>query len=658
MASKSQAPTVVPNDAFKLKALHDAFFSPKGDKVVYGVFETCVEEEKDFVNLWLLDLKSGETRQLTQGHFRNYSPVWSPDGSMIAFISTRGDKPQVYQLPVDGGEALRITDLKQGVGGGLTWSPDGKKLAFSAGPETLMDTTKPFQLTRTVIRFDGMGFLDNSVQDIYVLDLATKEVKQLTNDKSNNSAPAWSPDSKSLLYAVSMKPDAVSFSAELRLTDLAGKSKQVGDNNLMVEGYAWHPNGKQVLMVADRLDGKIGEKNDLYVVDLKTNKATLRTKNLPFSMGGALRGDFPIAWRAMGRPLVLPTPDGKFAYTMVHDGGTMQTYRIALTGAEKCEALSTRRDTSTVIMDMSADKLLCAVADFYNPGDLYLMDLEGKKPKRLTDLNSKTLAGMTLGKVEAFTFKNKAGDKIEGWIMLPQTGKKPYPTVLYIHGGPHSAYGNVFSFDYHMLAGAGYAVLFVNPRGSGGYGNDFATCIIGNWGDLAYDDLMQAVDLMIDRGHTDGNRLACYGLSYGGYMVNWIVGHTHRFKAAISENPVTNLFSMYGTSDIGAFFNGLEMGALPHEDIDLYVKQSPYFYAHTARTPILMIQGEADFRCPAEQTEQVYTIYKVNSCETEMLRLPNSPHGGSIAGSFHTRKAANEAFVEWCDRYVKSPKKK
>ena len=186
-----------------------------------------------------------------------------------------------------------------------------------------------------------------------------------------------------------------------------------------------------------------------------------------------------------------------------------------------------------------------------------------------------------------------------------------------------------------------------------GYGNAFATSILGNWGDLVFSDLMRAVDVMVEEGITDPDRLACYGLSYGGYMVTWIVGHTNRFKAGISENPVTNLFSMYGTSDIGAFFNEKEIGGLPHVVTQKYIEQSPIFYAHNCVTPTLMIQGEADYRCPAEQTEQFYTILKANNCKTEMLRLPGSPHSGSISGSYFTRKATNEAFIDWLETYVK-----
>ena len=307
-------------------------------------------------------------------------------------------------------------------------------------------------------------------------------------------------------------------------------------------------------------------------------------------------------------------------------------------------------------MDANEKSLLYAVSAPDLPCDLFISDLGGKNERRLTSLNEAVLAEWKLALPERIEYANQNNARIEGWLMKPPAGEGPYPTVLYIHGGPHSAYGNMFSFDYQMLTSAGYAVLYTNPSGSSGYGNEFAGCIQANWGDLVFDDLMRAVDLAIAKGIADPDRLGCYGLSYGGYMSCWIVGHTNRFKASIPENPVTNLISFYGTSDIGPQFLDEEMGGTLPEKYQLYVEQSPVTYAHQSVTPTLMIQGEADYRCPIEQGEQFYTILKANGCPTEMVRLPGSPHSGSISGTPITRQYANNAMLEWFDKYVKGEK--
>jgi dipeptidyl aminopeptidase/acylaminoacyl peptidase len=241
---------------------------------------------------------------------------------------------------------------------------------------------------------------------------------------------------------------------------------------------------------------------------------------------------------------------------------------------------------------------------------------------------------------------------LEGWLIKPPQGKAPYPTVLYIHGGPHSGFGQAYSLDFQMLAGAGFAVLIVNQRGSTGYGNEFATKIIGDWGNLDYKDLMSGVDYAVEKGLADPDRLGVCGLSGGGNLSTWIVGQTDRFKAAVPENPVTNWISMYGVSDISALFAPWELGGKPHEMLDLYWRCSPIANAHKCKTPTLLIQGESDYRCPAEQSEQFYTVLKASGCVVEMLRLPNSPHDGSIMGSPVIRRAQNDALLDWMKRYV------
>jgi dipeptidyl aminopeptidase/acylaminoacyl peptidase len=249
-------------------------------------------------------------------------------------------------------------------------------------------------------------------------------------------------------------------------------------------------------------------------------------------------------------------------------------------------------------------------------------------------------------------FPGSDGAQVEGWIVKPPAGKPPYPTILYIHGGPHGAFGHLFHFDTQMLAGAGYAVLLVNHRASTGYGDEFSTAIKGDWGNLDYKDLMAGVDYAIAQGLADPDRLGVCGLSGGGNLSCWIVGQTDRFRAAVPENPVTNFASMYGVSDISAWFVVEELGGPPWEIPEVYARCSPITYAHRCKTPTLLIQGEHDWRCPAEQSEQFYAVLKANGCVVEMLRLPASPHAGTIAGPPVMRRAHNEALLDWMNRYV------
>ena len=309
-------------------------------------------------------------------------------------------------------------------------------------------------------------------------------------------------------------------------------------------------------------------------------------------------------------------------------------------------------DRSSFVQDLDGQHLLFAVSTLNNPADLFIADVDGSNERQLTHLNVNLLAERDLPTSEHLLFPGTDGVQVEGWILKPRLGEAPYPTILYIHGGPHSGFGHIFSFDFQMLAGAGYAVLFVNQRGSTGYGDEFATQIIGDWGNLDYQDLMAGVDFTIEKGIADRERLGCCGLSGGGNLSCWIVGQTDRFKAAVPENPVTNWTSFYGVSDIGPWFAVEELGGPPHEIPEVYRRCSPITYAHRCKTPMLLIQGEADYRCPAEQSEQFYTVLKANNCVVAMLRLPASTHIGSIRGEPILRRAQNRALLDWMNKYM------
>ncbi len=650
--------SILPDDLFKLKILQDALLSPDGKKAVYGVSWVETDTMDEYTNLWLVDIASGQSRQLTYGKWHEGGAAWSPDGKQIAFLSNRNDsKPQIFLIAPNGGEARQLTKLEQGVGSGPVWSPDGKQIAFTAAglPKEKPDPQKPYRVTRNVYRFDGAGYLDPIVQDIFIIDMVDDVTKRLTNDRFSNHSPNWSPDGRQILFTAMMNPDSFALAPALKAVDMDGNVRVILDEEWgNIDTACFTPDGKQIVFVGEPKGQKIATRNQMWLVDAEgKTKPKSRSAKLGYSFCGALRSDLPKAWRAMGGTLMIFNKDGSALYTTVHVAGSIFIYKIALQGPESCQPLVANPERPAVLMDAGEQSLLYAVSSPDLPCDLFVSDLDGKNERRLTHLNDAVLAEWKIALPGHIQYTNQNRATIEGWLMKPSAGEGPFPTVLYIHGGPHSAYGNMFSFDYQMLAGAGYAVLYLNPSGSSGYGDDFANSILANWGDLVFDDLMRGVDLAIEKGIADPDKLGCYGLSYGGYMSCWIVGHTSRFKAAIPENPVSNLVSFYGTSDIGPRFLEEEMEGTLIDKFQLYVDQSPVTYAHKAVTPTLMIQGEADYRCPAEQSEQFYTILKAHGCTVEMVRLPGSPHAGSISGAPIVRQYANHAMLDWFNQYVK-----
>ena len=655
---------LTPDDLFKFCWLQGAKLSPDGKQAVYVVshIEENVKgkdgksEDKEYSTLYLLSLETGASRQMTSGKYKDNSPDWSPDGKRIAFASNRRDeKSQIYLLPVDGGEAIQLTDLKQGASSPV-WSPDGRKIAFTSGTDwgdKKPDRSKdPYRVRRNVWRFDIFNDLDLAISNLYVADVASGEVKQLTDSPTVDGGMQWSPDSKRIMFSAMMHPDTFkAIFPTVHLIDMDSNIENILQEWAYNSAPCWLPDGESIVFTGRPNEGEpIGTHADLWVYNLKTGEYSNRTESMELGILGGLEGRTPTA--ALANQYIAISPDGKQAYTRIQKAGTVGIYRIGLTGAEDWESVIAG-DRTCMLLDMNNGKFLYAADDINNPFDLYVANVDGSDERQLTHLNADLLADVTPAEVVNLHFKGVDGVDVEGWYIKPTNGTQaPYPTLLWIHGGPHGAQGFRYALDTHIFAGAGYGVLYVNHRASTGYGNAFSTAIKGDWGNLDYNDLMSGVDYAIELGLADADKLGCCGISGGGNLSTWIVGQTNRFKAAIPQNPVTNWVSFYGVSDIGVWFGVEQMGGHPHEVPDVYRKCSPITYAHNCTTPTLLIQCEHDWRCPPEQSEQFYTVLKANGCIVEMVRHPGGAHGASIGGALQLRKSHIAVSLDWFDKYI------
>lgn len=656
MSDETRVMTI--DDLFRFEWLQTGKLSPDGTQVAYTVSHIEGEkgEEKEYSTLYLLDIDSGKSRKMTSGKQKDTSPAWSPDGKTIAFVSDRDEKPQIYLLPVDGGEAQALTELKQGAGA-PTWSPDGTKIAFSAGidygEDKAPDRSKdPYRVTRNVWRFDAIGDIDLAINNVYLVDVASKESTQLTDDAETiKGGLQFSPNSQHLLYSASMKPDRwMGFQANHVVLDLDGKEKFVLDDLGYLGSGHWLDDERIVFVGNYDMDATIGTHPNLWVYNLSSSNLDNRTDGLELGLLGGLEGRSPSLGQYL--PKIAISEDAQSAYLQVQVGGETGIYQIALTGDISAERVI-HGERACYLLDMVGDNLLFTTSDINNTPNICIASLDGSHEAQLTHLNKDLLAEFGLPEYENLHFKGTDGVDVEGWYVKPTNGAEaPYPTILWIHGGPHGAQGNTFAFDTHVLAGAGYGVLFVNHRASTGYGDSFSTAIQGDWGVLDYGDLMAGVDYAIERGLADADKLGCCGISGGGNLSTWSIGQTDRFKAAVPQNPVTNWQSFYGVSDIGVWFATRQLGGHPHEIPEVYDRCSPITYAHQCTTPTLMIQTEHDWRCPAEQSEQFYTVLRANGCTVEMLRQPKGSHGGSIRGPLPLRTANLEAKLDWFNRHI------
>ncbi|MGB1287486.1 MAG: S9 family peptidase, partial [Aggregatilineales bacterium] len=462
---------------------------------------------------------------------------------------------------------------------------------------------------------------------------------------------SWHPDSSRIVYGTMMQPDDWrGFMTSWYLHTPDENRQRILEDWHSVAMLRWTPDGKNFVFIGEKDEALIGTHSDLWVMNIASGEASNRSAGLERGIAGSLEGRMPSLGQL--RPQIFISEDGQSAYTQVQDGGTVPIYRFALSGDVDYGAVLSG-DRTCMLLDMADDTLIYSVDTIKYTPDIFVAKTDGSAEKQQTWLNGTFLEKIIMPETVHLQFKGSDGVAVEGWYVKPTDDTdSPAPTILWIHGGPHGAQGHHFAFDTHMLCGAGYGVMFVNHRASTGYGNAFSTAIKGDWGNLDYHDLMAGVDMAIEQGLADADKLGVCGISGGGNLSTWIVGNTDRFKAAIPQNPVTNWVSFYGVSDVGVWFATRQLGGHPHEIPDIYRKCSPITYAHNCTTPTLMIQCEHDWRCPAEQSEQFYTVLKANGCTVEMLRQPGGSHGGSIRGTLPLRRVNLEAKLDWFNTYI------
>lgn len=651
-----QKTNLQPLDLFDLEYVSDPQISPDGSKVVYVRNFKDIMTDRDYGNLWMSNIDGTQNRPLTQGNQRDFGPVWSPDGTKVAYKSNdQDDRVKLYVLYLDTKESVALTNSANAPGS-VSWSPDGQRLAFTqfvpkakksmltipGKPNGAEWNEAPIFIDELNYRGDGAGYLPSGNSHIFTIGLSGGTARQRTFDDKDYGSPSWSADGNSLIFSANLHEDSELepnnsevYRLDLNSGGISPLTSRKGPDN----GPAISPDGKLIAYLGfdDTYQGY--QVTDLYIM----NADGSGVKNLTADFD---RDATNPQWES----------NGKGIYFQYDEKGETKIGHVALTGkirtvVEGLGGLDLGRPYNAGSYSVSSNnRFAYTLGGGDHPADLAVW-VDGES-KRLTSVNDDVFSFRNIGKVEEIWWKSSFDDRdIQGWIVTPPNfdSSKKYPFILEIHGGPFAMYGNSFSYEIQQYAAAGYVVLYTNPRGSTGYGEEFGNLIHHDYPNHDYEDLMSGVDAVIEKGYVDTENLFVTGGSGGGVLTAWIVGKTNRFKAAVVAKPVINWTSFVLHADGAAFFAKYWFGAMPWEDIENYWRRSPLSLVGNVTTPTMLLTGEKDFRTPISESEQYYTALKLQGVESAMVRIPNASHGLVNRPSMLMSKSAS--ILSWFNHY-------
>ncbi|MFB6286023.1 MAG: prolyl oligopeptidase family serine peptidase [Candidatus Bipolaricaulia bacterium] len=644
---------ITPDLVYELTSVPQPTLSPEGSELVFVQSSVDQDEMKTRSQLMRMRLPDGTPEPFTQGE-RDSHPRFSPDGAWVAFLRPDDhERRQLWLIPPSGGEARPCSDLPGGVSE-FAWAPDARRLALvsDVDPDRPPDDHDPQKDPRTRVarrlnyRFDTLGWRGDAHRHLFIVDLSDQEPRQLTDGDWDDTSPVWSPDGESIAFLSDRREDReeTEFNEVYVISAAGGEAVCWSEGLLSVSNLAWSPEGERLLAVGSAdPDMSAMFQGTLYA--LAADAAPKRLTDPSIKPAGGFPPIMPgpvIHWRDDDRVRFLADQRGEsFLFELDSSSGELRAL-----GGGKMAMLE-------VAFDAAGERAVLQGAPYHSAGDLYLLE-DGQAPiHRLTHANDAYFDEHPTAHVEKLE-RERAGMTIESRLLFPPDfdESRQYPLVVEIHGGPHGAFYDTFNSIQQILATQGYLVLCVNPRGSSTYGDDFVKAVLRDWGGEDHQDILDAVDAVCERPYVDDARLGVHGYSYGGFMSSWIVGHDQRFGAAVVGAPCTDLPSFYGTADIGVPFGEVQWGGTRMDALDWFVEHSPLTYAPHVETPVLLLHGEVDYRCPIGQSEQYFTALKRLGKTVEFVRFPDCSHLFLRMGHPKLRAEYFQRTLDWFERHI------
>jgi dipeptidyl aminopeptidase/acylaminoacyl peptidase len=661
-APAAQRPITI-DDHFQIREVEGPKLSPDAQWVAYTVKTPSLKEDNSEQRIWMVPFAGGEAVPLTAEGVSSGNPRWSPDGKYLAFLSARQEgKTQVWLLNRIGGEAQRLTETPQDVDT-FEWSPDSKRLCLILRDPTTEEleaakkkdddkegedkpaqkkknkTQKPWVIDRLQFKVDEVGYLDRRRTHLYIFDLATKKLTQITSGDYDDSDPAWSPDGAQLAFTSNRTSDPDrNYNNDIWTVAAGNTGKGAHPTQLTTNpgddhAPTWSPDGKWIA----------------YVTQTEPKLFEYATRHLAVSP--ATGGEAKILTRSLDRNVdqIRFATDSKSLYFIADDDGTQNVCRIAITGGEVTRPIGGRVMVYSYSLAKSGE-IAAQIDKMDRPSEVYALPASGGAPKQITHTNDALISQLKLSPGEYVHFKSQDGTTVSGYLYKPldYTPGKKVPTLLRPHGGPVWAWYAEFQPDIQLFAANGYAVLLPNPRGSSGYGQKYCQAIFADWGNKDYQDDMAFVDFAVEQGIADPDKLGVGGWSYGGISTDFIIGQTTRFKAAISGAGEALNTALYGHDQYQKDYE-TELGR-PWENEALWDKLSPFYKVAKITTPTLFMGGNIDWNVPILGGEQMYQALKSLGRETELVVYPDEYHEFKTPSHMKDRL---QRYLAWYAHYVK-----